>query len=222
MTRGGARVRPLYETPVDMSVSDWYFPASHPGYSSPLDHASVYLEQLACPSSPYTTGAYPHPAQCSSNVSSKDSSNWCASEENRPSPSCSPISSCESIESSSSHGWGSQQSGPASWSWGAPGTTHPVLAAVSDLNNPNCSLAVSRGRQAKCRRRPPKIVGREVIKKRRLAANARERRRMNGLNNAFDRLREHIPALSGDQKLSKFETLQMAQTYISALVELLQ
>lgn len=65
-------------------------------------------------------------------------------------------------------------------------------------------------------------MGREVIKKRRLAANARERRRMNGLNNAFDRLREHIPALSGDQKLSKFETLQMAQTYISALVDLLQ
>ncbi|GLV45793.1 cousin of atonal [Carabus blaptoides fortunei] len=60
-----------------------------------------------------------------------------------------------------------------------------------------------------------------VMKKRRLAANARERRRMNGLNEAFDRLRQVIPSLDADHKLSKFETLQMAQTYISALCELL-
>lgn len=61
-----------------------------------------------------------------------------------------------------------------------------------------------------------------IMKKRRLAANARERRRMNGLNEAFDRLRQVIPSLDADHKLSKFETLQMAQTYISALCELLQ
>ncbi|PSN41842.1 hypothetical protein C0J52_16224 [Blattella germanica] len=59
-----------------------------------------------------------------------------------------------------------------------------------------------------------------IVKKRRLAANARERRRMNGLNEAFDRLREVIPSLGEDHKLSKFETLQMAQTYISALCDL--
>nr|CAH7754361.1 unnamed protein product [Callosobruchus chinensis] len=61
-----------------------------------------------------------------------------------------------------------------------------------------------------------------IMKKRRLAANARERRRMNGLNEAFDRLREVIPSLDADHKLSKFETLQMAQTYINALRELLE
>ncbi|XP_073977312.1 basic helix-loop-helix transcription factor amos-like [Rhodnius prolixus] len=61
----------------------------------------------------------------------------------------------------------------------------------------------------------------ELARHRRLAANARERRRMNGLNDAFDRLREVIPSLGSDRKLSKFETLQMAQTYISALHELL-
>lgn len=60
-----------------------------------------------------------------------------------------------------------------------------------------------------------------VMKKRRLAANARERRRMNGLNEAFDKLRDVVPALGVDHKLSKFETLQMAQTYIAALCELL-
>ncbi|CAL7935124.1 unnamed protein product [Xylocopa violacea] len=61
-----------------------------------------------------------------------------------------------------------------------------------------------------------------VLKRRRLAANARERRRMNGLNDAFDKLREVVPSLGADHKLSKFETLQMAQTYIAALCDLLQ
>lgn len=61
-----------------------------------------------------------------------------------------------------------------------------------------------------------------IAKKRRLAANARERRRMNGLNEAFDRLREAIPTpVEDDHKLSKYETLQMAQSYISALHNLL-
>lgn len=61
-----------------------------------------------------------------------------------------------------------------------------------------------------------------VLKKRRLAANARERRRMNGLNLAFNKLRSVVPNLGDDQKLSKFETLQMAQTYIVALCDLLE
>lgn len=65
-------------------------------------------------------------------------------------------------------------------------------------------------------------TGIEIMRKRRLAANARERRRMNSLNDAFDRLRDVVPSLGNDRKLSKFETLQMAQTYIAALHELLQ
>ncbi|GLV45792.1 absent MD neurons and olfactory sensilla [Carabus blaptoides fortunei] len=64
--------------------------------------------------------------------------------------------------------------------------------------------------------------GAEIMRKRRIAANARERRRMNSLNDAFDRLRDVVPSLGNDRKLSKFETLQMAQTYIAALHELLQ
>lgn len=65
------------------------------------------------------------------------------------------------------------------------------------------------------------VVPTYVVKKRRLAANARERRRMDGLNDAFDRLRDVVPALGNDIKLSKYETLQMAQSYIAALHELL-
>ncbi|KAJ8284776.1 hypothetical protein COCON_G00036260 [Conger conger] len=45
---------------------------------------------------------------------------------------------------------------------------------------------------------------------------------MLGLNVAFDRLRSVIPNLESDKKLSKSETLQMAQIYISTLSELLQ
>lgn len=61
-----------------------------------------------------------------------------------------------------------------------------------------------------------------VMKKRRLAANARERRRMNGLNDAFDKLRDVVPPIGEEHKLSKYETLQMAQSYIRALCDLLE
>uniref|UniRef100_A0A8C4YBP4 BHLH domain-containing protein n=1 Tax=Gopherus evgoodei TaxID=1825980 RepID=A0A8C4YBP4_9SAUR len=61
-----------------------------------------------------------------------------------------------------------------------------------------------------------------IRRRRRLAANARERRRMLALNVAFDRLRSVIPALRNEKKLSKAETLQMAKIYISMLSELLQ
>lgn len=69
---------------------------------------------------------------------------------------------------------------------------------------------------------PPKIpVPVPVLRKRRIAANARERRRMHSLNSAFDRLREVVPSIGDDRKLSKFETLQMAQSYIMALNDML-
>ncbi|KAH8273658.1 hypothetical protein KR018_007291 [Drosophila ironensis] len=63
--------------------------------------------------------------------------------------------------------------------------------------------------------------GGDVLRKRRLAANARERRRMNSLNDAFDKLRDVVPSLGHDRRLSKYETLQMAQAYIGDLVTLL-
>ncbi|GLV40985.1 atonal [Carabus blaptoides fortunei] len=71
------------------------------------------------------------------------------------------------------------------------------------------------------RRRSKTRVSPHVMRKRRLAANARERRRMQNLNQAFDRLRTYLPSLGNDRQLSKYETLQMAQTYITALYDLL-
>ncbi|KAI4459328.1 basic helix-loop-helix protein neurogenin-related [Holotrichia oblita] len=69
--------------------------------------------------------------------------------------------------------------------------------------------------------RPKNRVTSLILRKRRLAANARERRRMQNLNQAFDRLRTFLPQLGQDRQLSKYETLQMAQTYILALYDLL-
>ena len=63
------------------------------------------------------------------------------------------------------------------------------------------------------------------VKKRRRDANARERKRMNGLNEAFEKLRDTVPGLSDkaekNKKLSKMDTLQMANLYIRHLASLL-
>lgn len=67
----------------------------------------------------------------------------------------------------------------------------------------------------------PTKVTPDVMKKRRLAANARERRRMNSLNDAYEKLRDVLPKFGPDKKFSKYETLQMAQTYMDQLKEIL-
>lgn len=62
----------------------------------------------------------------------------------------------------------------------------------------------------------------DVMKKRRLAANARERRRMNSLNDAYERLRSVLPSFGPDKKFSKYETLQIAQNYLEDLKKRLE
>ena len=71
-------------------------------------------------------------------------------------------------------------------------------------------------------KKPDLEMSESVLKKRRLAANARERRRMDLLNQGFDRLRTVLPGLGPETQLSKYETLQMAQEYINQLSQLLQ
>ena len=90
----------------------------------------------------------------------------------------------------------------------------PMIAADGTI------IPVKKGRGGRKKStRPPSP---QILKKRRIAANSRERRRMNGLNDAFERLRDVIPSLGSDHKLSKYETLQMAQTYIGSLASLLR
>nr|XP_005999362.1 PREDICTED: neurogenic differentiation factor 4 [Latimeria chalumnae] len=62
----------------------------------------------------------------------------------------------------------------------------------------------------------------ERFKARRVKANARERTRMHGLNDALDNLRRVMPCYSKTQKLSKIETLRLARNYIWALSETLE
>ncbi|XP_038848314.1 class A basic helix-loop-helix protein 15-like [Salvelinus namaycush] len=56
---------------------------------------------------------------------------------------------------------------------------------------------------------------------RRLESNERERQRMHKLNNAFQALREAIPHVKMDKKLSKIETLTLAENYIKSLTSII-
>lgn len=66
-----------------------------------------------------------------------------------------------------------------------------------------------------------KAVSAEVRAKRRQDANARERKRMTGLNGAFGRLRA-VLGCTRDRPLSKMEALQTAQQRIAELREMLE
>ncbi|XP_036433138.1 neurogenic differentiation factor 1 [Colossoma macropomum] len=83
------------------------------------------------------------------------------------------------------------------------------------------------GDEAKPKRRGPKKkkmtkARLQRFKLRRMKANARERNRMHGLNDALESLRKVVPCYSKTQKLSKIETLRLAKNYIWALSEILR
>ncbi|XP_016963909.1 heart- and neural crest derivatives-expressed protein 2 isoform X2 [Drosophila biarmipes] len=59
------------------------------------------------------------------------------------------------------------------------------------------------------------------IVKKRNTANKKERRRTQSINNAFSYLREKIPNVPTDTKLSKIKTLKLAILYINYLVNVL-
>ncbi|KAG5880653.1 hypothetical protein JTB14_022817 [Gonioctena quinquepunctata] len=54
------------------------------------------------------------------------------------------------------------------------------------------------------------------------AANLRERKRMQSINDAFEGLRAHIPTLPYEKRLSKVDTLKLAIGYINFLSELVR
>ncbi|XP_014480415.1 PREDICTED: class A basic helix-loop-helix protein 15-like [Dinoponera quadriceps] len=56
---------------------------------------------------------------------------------------------------------------------------------------------------------------------RRLESNQRERMRMHSLNDAFQSLREVIPHVTKERRLSKIETLTLAKNYIVALTDVI-
>uniref|UniRef100_A0A224XZR8 Putative transcription factor hand2/transcription factor n=1 Tax=Panstrongylus lignarius TaxID=156445 RepID=A0A224XZR8_9HEMI len=67
-------------------------------------------------------------------------------------------------------------------------------------------------------------VGQQVVRvvRRRTTANKKERRRTQSINNAFAELRECIPNVPADTKLSKIKTLRLATSYIGYLLGVLE
>ena len=99
----------------------------------------------------------------------------------------------------------------------------PTCSSVSpssELTSPACSPSPRQFGQQKTQR-IPKIPPLEVLQQRRLAANARERKRANKINFAFNRLRKVLPGFS-DREISKFEAIQLARNYIAQLSSVLQ
>lgn len=54
------------------------------------------------------------------------------------------------------------------------------------------------------------------------SANRKERKRTLTMNSAFAELRDHIPNVPPDTKLSKIKTLRLAISYIKFLMEILE
>lgn len=84
----------------------------------------------------------------------------------------------------------------------------------SQNNQPNIGINGTPIPHKKPRRRVATLAQRR-------AANIRERRRMFNLNEAFDKLRRKVPTFAYEKRLSRIETLRLAITYISFMVELL-
>ncbi|KAF6217186.1 hypothetical protein GE061_001540 [Apolygus lucorum] len=70
----------------------------------------------------------------------------------------------------------------------------------------------------------PQETAHPVIRvvKRRNTANKKERRRTQSINNAFADLRDRIPNVPADTKLSKIKTLRLATSYIGYLMDVLE
>ena len=112
---------------------------------------------------------------------------------------------------------------------------HSSLPRMSSLCNSNLNKPLSKWKRKQERERL--MLPLHVRQKRRQAANARERKRMTSLNEAFGRLRAILPqknvssasnhveedsSRGPTKELSKMEALQTAQAYIAELSRLLR
>ncbi|KAB1253847.1 Pancreas transcription factor 1 subunit alpha [Camelus dromedarius] len=116
---------------------------------------------------------------------------------------------------------------------GAPGRL-PLLArlppsclvypcAGTSVLSPEARLrGLSGAAAAAAARRRRRVRSEAELQQLRQAANVRERRRMQSINDAFEGLRSHIPTLPYEKRLSKVDTLRLAIGYINFLSELVQ
>lgn len=139
---------------------------------------------------------------------------------------------CGSIDSmgSSGGGGGSSSSSGGSSSGGdaddveqqlllPPATVSSATSKVKCRATTSAATAAAAARSTATRRR--KSLNSRDRNLRRLESNERERMRMHSLNDAFQELREVIPHITLDRKLSKIETLTLAKNYIKALTNVI-
>lgn len=106
----------------------------------------------------------------------------------------------------------------------SPGSPPSCLAypcAGATVLSPGVRLRGLTGAAAAARRRR-RLRSEAELQQLRQAANVRERRRMQSINDAFEGLRSHIPTLPYEKRLSKVDTLRLAIGYINFLSELVQ
>uniref|UniRef100_A0A8C5GX69 Neuronal differentiation 4 n=1 Tax=Gouania willdenowi TaxID=441366 RepID=A0A8C5GX69_GOUWI len=128
-----------------------------------------------------------------------------------------------------SGGWGNRGRGLAQLKAKKAGRWCQLVIKVEDMeeeDEEDDDEIGPNGEKAPKRRGPKKKkmtkARQERFRARRMKANARERSRMHGLNDALENLRRVMPCYSKTQKLSKIETLRLAHNYIWALSEVLE
>ena len=84
---------------------------------------------------------------------------------------------------------------------------------INNNNNNNSNNNINKQLHIQKRHEPSYVRTRS-------AANLRERRRMQCINEAFEGLRSHIPTLPYEKRLSKVDTLRLAICYINFLTKL--
>ncbi|KAF8373838.1 ngn-1 [Pristionchus pacificus] len=89
-------------------------------------------------------------------------------------------------------------------------------SSENDENQEKNKGQIRQKRKYRCRVRSPSTIER-AKRQRRDKANARERRRMNSLNDALEHLRSALPQPGEEPKMTKIETLRFAQQYIRYL-----
>ncbi|XP_026562018.1 pancreas transcription factor 1 subunit alpha [Pseudonaja textilis] len=113
--------------------------------------------------------------------------------------------------------------GSFSTSVSSPSSASFTYECCGLATSPRGSLkALSAAAAAAAARRRRRVRSEAELQQLRQAANVRERRRMQSINDAFEGLRSHIPTLPYEKRLSKVDTLRLAIGYINFLSELVQ
>ncbi|KAK7494387.1 hypothetical protein BaRGS_00014279 [Batillaria attramentaria] len=102
--------------------------------------------------------------------------------------------------------------------WTEPSADEEAAEKRSQDREERRAMKGRRYSKSRARCRSPTVVLKQK-KTRRLKANDRERNRMHNLNHALDSLRRVLPSFPDDTKLTKIETLRLANNYIWALTE---